>query len=173
MIKPDKYCDQLRNHVINTEKQPDVARISLDAIDCFWKIENSRILSDDNLLKIVFAAKSPKLGPYYIGTELLLTLQQEYSVIENIWRNLMESTAAHERWVAISVVRDERIPFNLALELVRNGIHDKSQKVRSFAIECIYIRNLTPVLSELKKVAGAEKNKKVLQTIELVMSHME
>jgi hypothetical protein len=167
------YCNQLREHVAKSERVPEVSQISFRAIDCFEKVMKSRSFSEDGIHDIILAAKSRRLGPYYVGTELLLELSKEFPDVEKIWRDLIESPLAHERWVAISAVRDERMPFNVALDLVQKGINDKSSKVRSFAIEDVHILYLKPLLPELKKMAEIEKNAKVLRIIEFVISHTE
>jgi hypothetical protein len=168
-----EYCDRLREHVAISERVPEVSQTSFRAIDCFEKVMESRSFSEDGIHDIIVAAKSQRLVSYYIGTELLLELINKFPAVEIIWRNMIESPIAHERWVAITAVRDERMPFDLALDLVQKTINDKSSKVRSFAIEDVYTLNLRSLLPELKKRADIEKNTKVMQTIEFVISHME
>ena len=167
-----EYCFQLREHVANSERNLDSAQISLDAISSYEIIMKTKLLSEENLLKIMDSAKSRYLGSYYIGTSLVLALLKDFPRIEVAWRELADSSSAHERWVAISIVRDERIHYNFALELVKHAINDKSLKVRLFAIECIYIRDLSSLLPDLKKRAEVENNMKVLQSIEWLMSRM-
>jgi len=167
------YCDRLREHVAKSERVPEVSQTSFRAIDCFEKVMESRSFSEDGIHDIILAAKSRRLGPFYIGTELLHALSKEFPDVEKIWRSLAESPLAHERWVAITAVRDQRMPFDWALDLVQKTINDKSSKVRSFAIENVYTLHLTPLLPAVKKRAEIEKDEKVKQTIEFVISHME
>jgi len=69
-----------------------------------------------------------------IGNELLLALLADFPEIETVWRSLAKSKQAHERWVAISVARDDRFPFLLAQEFTQTAIRDRSAKVRLFGV---------------------------------------
>ncbi len=173
MDKFREYCLQLREHVSKSENNPEAARISIEAISNFERVMETNVLLEENLLNIMAAAKSRNQGPYYIGTNLILNLLKDFPEVQKDWRKLAVSSSAYERWVAISICRDERITFNFAMELVQRAINDKSSKVRLFAIECIFTRCLNQLLPELKKRAQVEKNNKVIQYIEWVISRME
>ncbi len=167
------YSKFLLTHVNETEKDSDAANISRSAIRSFENIMAMQKLMEEDLSSIVLAAKSRHLGPYYIGTELLLTLQTKFPSIKEIWHTLSKSNLAHERWVAISVIRDGRIPNDLAEELVQQAINDKSSKVRSFAVEGVLVRDIQSLLPELKQRLKLERDKKVVDRIDWVLSIME
>jgi hypothetical protein len=167
------YSKRLREHVAKSERNPQAAQLSLAAIDSFEKVMISRQLLDGDLSKMLSAARSRHLGPYYIGTELLLTMLSEFPQITDIWRDLAISKLAHERWVAISVIRDDRIPFDLAKELIQRAINDKSAKVRLFAVEGVLVRNILSLIPDLEKRAKAENNRKVFQSLEWVLSKLK
>jgi hypothetical protein len=147
-----------------------LAKLSFAAIDSFEKIMISRKFNEADVLRIMTAAKSRNLGPYYVGTNLVLALFEDYPEMEAVWRELTKSKSAHERWVAISILRDERIAENFTMELITNALKDKSSKVRLFAVECVYIRYLSPLFPQLKKMIEIEKDKNVIKSLEWVLS---
>ncbi len=166
------YCRELRNHVAISERSPEQAQFSLAAIESFESVMGKKELLENALLTIVSAARSPHLGPCMIGNELLLALLADFPEIETVWRSLAKSKQAHERWVAISVARDDRFPFLLAQEFAQTAIRDRSAKVRLFGVEAILIRCIDSLLPELKELARTEKNPKVIESIDWVVEHM-
>ena len=113
------------------------------------------------------------LGPYFIGNELLLSLVNQFPVIASVWGEFMASPLAYERRISISVVRDSRIPFDLAKDPVEKGLHDRSSKVRLFAVEAGLIRYIEPLLLEQRELSKTEKNHEVLQCIAWVLQNMK
>ncbi len=173
MKTDDAYIKFLIAHVDETEKDPGAAKLSRSAIHSFENVMTTQKLTEEDLSSIVLAAKSRHLGPYYVGTGLLLTLQTRYPSIQDIWRNLSKSNLAHERWVAISVIPDERIPYDLAEELVKQAINDKSSKVRTFAVDDVLVRYIQSLLPELRQRLKVEEDKKLVDHINWVLSTME
>ena len=86
---------------------------------------------------------------------------------------LRSQTIAHERWVAISVLGDERISFDLATELARRGINDSSYKVRLFAVDKVLIRYIITLLPDLKERALIEKDRRVAESIKWVVNTLD
>lgn len=173
MIDYYKLSNQLRAHVENSEHNLDAKRISLDAIDGFTRVFSSGDLTMGNLFPIIVAVKNEHTGPYYIGTELFLVLLSQYPAMKEVLTSLISSKSAHERWIALSLIRDERIPDDIAFTIVKAGIHDTSAKVRSFAVECVYSRSITQFLGELIDMTKNEKNVKVLNLLEWVIERMK
>lgn len=175
MLKPDLMlpnCEALRTHVAISERNADRAKLSLAAIDCFEAAIGKKELLESDLKTIVLAAGSPYLGPCYIGLELLLRLSGDFPAIESVWRKLAQSKQAHQRRIAIVAVQDERVSFALAQDLVRTAIHDRSAKVRLFAVETVLIRYMDLLLPEISAQARVEKDTEVLECIQWVIQHM-
>lgn len=170
MTIPD--CETLRTHVARSECNADRADLSLAAMDCFEAAIGKKELLESDLTTIVLAAGSCYLGPCYIGLELLLRLSSEIPAVESAWRKLAQSKQAHQRRNAIVAVRDERVSFALAQDLVRTAIRDRSAKVRLFAVETVLIRYMNLLLPEISAQARVEKNPEVLASIEWVIQHM-
>ncbi len=168
----DGYFQKLQKHVKDTERDADLAKVSYAALDSYQKSMKSKRLLEGDLKKIILAATSRHLGPYYIGTYLLLAMYNQFPEIEAVWRSLANSEVAYERWVAISVMRDERFPVDLVRELVENALNDKSSKVRAFAVELVLVRQLESLLPEVKRRATLEKDRKVIREIDWVLASM-
>ncbi|GIK10542.1 MAG: hypothetical protein HND45_04910 [Chloroflexi bacterium] len=169
----DDYCRWLREVVANSEKNPDDADLSYRAIDGFEEAMKSRMLVDVDLDKITIAAKCRRVGPREIGRELLLAMLDDFPQIESTWRNLSISSLAHERWLAVSAIQDERISFDLAKELAEKALDDKSSKVRLCAVDRVFVRYIESLLPAIKNREKVEKDRKVLQYIHWVLNHME
>lgn len=164
---------KLRKHVEDSERIPEAKMISLRAINAFDLLIGKVNLTPKLFDPILAAMKSRYSGPYFIGTELFLNLICKFPSLCEILDSMMSSKTAHERWVAISLVRDECVPDNIALALIKKGINDTSIKIRLFAVESIYTRNFSALVDELFIRRRQEKNSKVLEYIDWVITRMK
>lgn len=164
---------KLREHVDVSDYNLEAKKTSNRAIDMYEGLRSWDTVTAEKLDPILSAMKSRYSGPYFIGTELFLSLINQYPALMEILEILISSKSAHDRWVAISLVRDERIPDDLALSLIRAGINDKSAKVRLFAIESVYTRSFFSLVDDLVIMAKKEKNPSALECIEWVINRMK
>jgi len=174
-LKPEPMittCEALRNHVAISERNADRAELSLAAIDCFEAAIGKKELLENDLTMLVLAAGSPYLGPCYIGLELILRLSGDFPAVESAWCKMAQSKQARQRRIAIVAVRDERVSFGLAQDLVRTAIRDRSAKVRLAAVETVLIRYMDLLLPEISAQARGEKDPEVLECIQWVIQHM-
>lgn len=173
MKNSNELAKQLRKYIENSVNNQVEKRISIDAIDGLTRISLTGNFSLEYLYPIMIAVNSQYLGSYYIGTEIFLELFNQYSELQEILINLASSRLAHERWVALTLVRDERIPDEIAYILIKKGIDDKSIKVRLLAIESVYTRDVSSLVDTLNEKITSEKNEKVLCYLEWVIERMK
>src|SRR5258708_27525925 len=124
----EDYCDRLREHVRRAQKNSWDISVSLHAIAAFEGASRTQSITSQELTTIISAAKSAHLGPFYIGTELLTSLFVDFQEVREAWKELAKSQVAHERWVAVTALADEKIPSAFAEEIIRDALKDKSSK---------------------------------------------
>lgn len=166
----DQFCNKWRSYISTTEKNAEVQKLSLHIVDIFEKAMKTRKLLPDELNEIIKAMAGKKMRPFYVGSELLISLFPEFPDVEIQWRKLANSPIAHERWVAITMLNDLRIPDEFAFELIKSALDDKSPKVRKFAVDRIYPRRFVSLISDLEERMKLEQNEKVRQSIQWMLN---
>ncbi len=166
-----EYCNELREYVRVRQRNRQDALLSLAAIRAGQKADLAGSITNEALTKILSAAISTHLGPFYVGTDLLARLFSRFPEVRAAWKGLACSPVSHERWVAVTALADHRVPKTFAERIVRRALHDKSPKVRFWAVERVFTRELRSLIPELRALAVRERNNKVASHIRWVLAN--
>jgi len=161
--------DELRKHTTATQRDPQDRRVTNAALNAYEELSGKPAFTDQDLEPIIHAAFHLHRGPMHIGIELLAALAEHNEVAQTIWKQKAQSPKAHERRIAVACMADERIPRNIALEIVRVALTDRSVAVREFAASSAYLRGLAELRSSLRARIREEQEERVIQGLQLAI----
>jgi hypothetical protein len=122
-----EYEPWLRDYL--RKRQPDLVPPLLAAIDAFDAIQDENRLYESLLAPIVGAASSSRRPLYENATVFLGKLTTEYALARESVEKMAVDSRSHVRFNAILCL-ENATPLDFTLRLLRQGLRDKSAKVR-------------------------------------------
>jgi hypothetical protein len=134
-------------------------------MDAFDAIRNRKRVTDALLRVIVEAASDPHRPCYEIATDFLDKLTRNYGPAREAVEKMATDPRQHVRFNAILCIA-ESAPRPFQLRLLRQGLRDKSSRVRWKAADWAGRLRLADLVPELEDAFAAEKNSRARSTIE-------
>jgi HEAT repeat protein len=147
-------------------RTPDEEAAVLAFADAYDAAVQSGKLSPDQLATVVDAASSPRALLWMNATELLADLAIRWEIAAQVVAKMFASRQSHIRFAALCCLRADT-PMKISNGLLRNGLIDKSSRVRWKAAQKIGDLERNELLPELEAAFSSEKNAKARREIEL------
>ncbi len=164
--------EQWRQSVRIDQKNGADRALSDQALDGFERLTARTTFTSEELQPILSAAKSKHLAPMYVGMDLLTALIK-HQVVRDEWLKMAHSDQSHERWAAVTMLFDSRIPKSFAYQVVKKALTDRSIRVRIFAAERALSRTLTKLLPNMKAQLLRGTNPKVADELQWCVDLLE
>lgn len=146
-------------------RYPELEEPILRAIDAFDAIQETGRITPDRLAPIIDAVQSPRTPLSENASNLLSRLTGHYSEACNALQVLSHHSQSHVRFNAI-ISTGNSTPCPLALQIVREGLRDKSSRVRTKAADWILRRRFRECISDLEAALALEKHAETRETID-------
>lgn len=150
---------------------PELERPLLDAVNAYDEMDSRLIVDDVRLKPLLEAASSSRTPLYENATQLLGDLTVAHEAARQAVIKMASNPSAQVRFNAILCV-DESAPRAFALDVVRNGLHDRSARVREKAADWAYRCSLHELVPELAAALGKESNGNAKACITLALEKL-
>lgn len=128
---------------------PELELPLLNALKAYDAVEAGMLVDEPLIAPILEAASSTRIPLYESATELLGALAANHEVARRAVIDMASNSKAQVRFNAILCV-NESVPRSLALQIVRNGLYDKSARVREKAADWAYRCRLNELVPDLR-----------------------
>jgi hypothetical protein len=155
----DSYLCELR------EKHPQDEPVMRAALDAFDAIQAEGKVTQRLLEPIVQAASDSRKMLFEIPVDFLDQLTGSYGEAREAVATMAVDKRSHTRFNAIMCI-GKAAPKSFKLELLRQGLRDKSSKVRLKAADWAGRQRLRELVPDLEDALAAEDNDKARATIE-------
>jgi hypothetical protein len=135
------------------------------AIQAFDTIQERKRISPELLDVIVDAASSSSIPLYETVTGLLSELTGLFVEAQDALLAMANHSCRQVRFNAILCI-GESTPRSLSVQILRQGLYDRSAKVRVKAADCIGRMRLRELIPDLEEASRVETNAKAKATME-------
>ena len=130
-------------------------RHALNALDAFETLAERGTITRNDLAPVVEAARSRYFVSWDIGMRFLSRLAAKHSVAREVMADLMLTGTAAERVRGLRSLWDH-LPKSFCLNLIRQGLRDRSKRVRQAAADHALCLILSEMVDELSQAASVE-----------------
>jgi len=159
----EEYEPWLRDYF--RKRYPELESALLEAIDAFDATKELDRINSEQLRPIVQAASSSRCPLYENTTGLLGQLSVKHEEARKAIEAMATDAQSHIRFNAILCL-GKSTPPDFTLRLIRQGLRDKSARVRLKASDWAGRLRIREVVPELEEALAREKNEKAKKTIE-------
>jgi hypothetical protein len=136
--------------------------IALDAVESFEQLINKDNIQGNELSPLLIAVQHSSTVVADVGALCLTALAKKHDVVFDLLRKLLISKKLNERLVVIHYLRSD-FPRDFLLEVVSQGLTDKSYQIRCNAADACSGLGLTELISLLEEKLLIEKNSYALE----------
>lgn len=158
-----RYEPWLRDYL--RKRYPELEPPLLAAIDAFDTILDENRIDATLMAPVIEAASSSRRPLYENATPLLGELAASHAIALDSVGRMASDPRSHVRFNAILCLT-KATPLEFRLDLLRQGLRDKSAKVRGKAADWAGRLRLRDLVPDLEAAFASEKNAKAKQTIE-------
>ncbi len=146
-------------------KRIDEQRMVLAAADAYDASEAAGRILPEELARIVDAVADSRMGVWANGSHLMAMAMERWEDARREFKKLLNHPKAHVRFAALCSLQEE-LPRDLIDGSIRQGLGDKSAKVRWKASGRASTLNCRHLLPEIDAAIRAEKNIKALSSLQ-------
>jgi hypothetical protein len=139
------------------QRYPELEAPLVRAIDAFDAIEDKKCISSELLAPIVEAASSPRTPLWENAIDLLGRLGTQYAEAREAVIAMAQHSRSNVRFNAICCLR-KSTPAAMTLQVLREGLCDRSARVRWKAADKALSLRLQEIVPELEQAYAVEKN---------------
>jgi hypothetical protein len=159
----DQFEPWLRDYL--RPRYPELEPTLVRALDAFDIIQKSRRMKAELLAAVVAAASSSRRPLYENAVPLLRKLTGEFREACEAVESMANDARRQVRCNAILCL-GKSTPAAQAIQMLRQGLHDKSAKVRQKAADWAGRLRMRKLVPDLEAAAARETNAKAKATIE-------
>ncbi len=168
MIYDREYIEQFIDRFVRPTR-PELVAPLLQAFDA---LKSGAVLSEKSHKTLLNAASDKSAHIYQVATEFLGEFAEKGGPALSGIRQMSESSLAHVRHNAILCL-SENTPRNVSLEIICNGLIDKSSKVRTKAADWALRLNLQEAASYIAQAIQIEKNSNTSSVMRHVLERLK
>jgi hypothetical protein len=156
-----RYPTWLENNVKEAEKR----RLLELAIDAYEEANAARTVTAKQIAPIVVAANSRFTWVWEKGCDLLVSLARKHPAARDAMWEMLNSRKVNVRFQIVACL-DSRVPQSLSLQMIRQAIYDKGNRVRIKAAEAADRLHLKELLPDLESRLASEDHPNAKEAIE-------